>query len=339
MPIVSVILTVFQRVNYLPRALQSATTQTLRDIEIIVTDDSDSAEIRALCEAFGDKRIRYRSNPSPLGVALNVKSAIAEANGDFVSILNDDDEYLPDFLEKVTAPLRANAGGVLAFSDHWIVDENSLRDIRHSEAQSVAFGRADLAPGEVPSSDLARVALLLKAVQIAMSAAFRRDALPLERVTFEAGGAYDFWFTYLLASHKRPFFYVAERLTLYRVHQAMETARLFAGKGDDTIFVYRNIVRDGLFPEAQGEINRLLSKQLVTSANIRICCGDGAGGRAMLREALRVHPTIKAVVSLATASIPGPLHCFVSTLPRRLRYYQQLRHERQRGQVRETNRL
>src|SRR4051812_23389763 len=92
-PKVSVIVTVFRRTRYLREALHSALAQAIADIEIIVTDDSASADIEAICASMADDRVRYRSNRPTLGVVLNVQAALREARGEYVAILNDDDVW------------------------------------------------------------------------------------------------------------------------------------------------------------------------------------------------------------------------------------------------------
>lgn len=98
-PKVSVIVTVFHRTEFLHKALQSALNQTFQDFEILVTDDSRSAKIRAIADSFGSDKIRYRANAETLGVALNLRAAVAEAGGRYIAVLNDDDSWEPSFRE------------------------------------------------------------------------------------------------------------------------------------------------------------------------------------------------------------------------------------------------
>ena len=87
-PKATVIVTVFRRTQFLRQALMSALHQTFRSLEIIVTDDSSSSEIKAICDSFHDSRIRYRANTATLGVALNLRTAMKEAGGKYIAILN-----------------------------------------------------------------------------------------------------------------------------------------------------------------------------------------------------------------------------------------------------------
>ena len=93
--LVSVILTVYKRTEYLAEALRSALNQFFPDFEIIVADDSGTAAAREIVANFGDGgRVKYLSNPTTLGVARSLVRAVGEARGRYIAILNDDDILL-----------------------------------------------------------------------------------------------------------------------------------------------------------------------------------------------------------------------------------------------------
>jgi glycosyltransferase involved in cell wall biosynthesis len=92
-PLVSVVVTVYNRIRFLRFALQSILEQTFRSFEIIVTDDANSPETRSICDSFRQLKIRYRFNASPLGVAQNLRVAISQTRGRYIAILNDDDTW------------------------------------------------------------------------------------------------------------------------------------------------------------------------------------------------------------------------------------------------------
>ncbi|NPA36168.1 MAG: glycosyltransferase family 2 protein [Chlorobi bacterium] len=98
-PVVTVVIPVFNRSAELVRAVKSVLSQTFRDFEIIVVDDGSSEEIEAVCAGFGDERIRYfRIEHKNANAARN--KGIAEAKGEYVAMLDADDEFLPFHLER-----------------------------------------------------------------------------------------------------------------------------------------------------------------------------------------------------------------------------------------------
>jgi glycosyltransferase involved in cell wall biosynthesis len=136
-PLVSVVVTVYKRVQFLRGALQSVLRQTFRSFDIIVTDDSNNLEIKSICDSFQQRQIHYRYNPSPLGVACNLRAAISETSGRYIAILNDDDLWEPDFLALLLAPLQDNPERVLAFGDHWIIGEDGRVDYEQTEENTL----------------------------------------------------------------------------------------------------------------------------------------------------------------------------------------------------------
>lgn len=65
--------------------------------EIIVVDDnSDHDEFRAIVESFGDSRIKYHKNEKNVGLFANWNRGIELAQGEFVSVLCSDDVIAPD---------------------------------------------------------------------------------------------------------------------------------------------------------------------------------------------------------------------------------------------------
>jgi len=93
-PRVSAILTTFNRARLLRTAMQSALSQTFRDFELIVLDNSSTDETPAVIRGFSDERIRHVVHP-PCRIAEARNRGLREARGEFIAFLDDDDEWLP----------------------------------------------------------------------------------------------------------------------------------------------------------------------------------------------------------------------------------------------------
>ena len=65
----------------------------------------DSGEMEGVVAAIGDARTRYSRNPEPGGSIANLRRVSALARGDYVLVLDDDDELLPGFLATAAAPM------------------------------------------------------------------------------------------------------------------------------------------------------------------------------------------------------------------------------------------
>jgi Glycosyltransferases involved in cell wall biogenesis len=95
--LVSVVVPTYNRAQLLPRALQSALSQTHATLEIIVVDDGSTDSTREVVGriADADSRVRYVHQANQ-GLAGARNTGIATAQGDYVTFLDSDDELCPD---------------------------------------------------------------------------------------------------------------------------------------------------------------------------------------------------------------------------------------------------
>lgn len=103
--LVSVVIPTYSRNDTLKRAIGSVLCQTYSNIEIIVVDDNPAdskwrKRTEEIMKEYTDSRIRYIQNEKNLGGGLTRNEGIKASKGSFVAFLDDDDEYLPERLEK-----------------------------------------------------------------------------------------------------------------------------------------------------------------------------------------------------------------------------------------------
>lgn len=94
-PLLSIIVTTYNRPQLLQRAVESALEQTVEDLEVIVIDDG-SPELANLPEHPRLRMIRLAVNG---GVAAARNVGARAAHGKWIAHLDDDDELLPHFAE------------------------------------------------------------------------------------------------------------------------------------------------------------------------------------------------------------------------------------------------
>lgn len=220
-PLVSIVIATYKsRHEHLSVAIRSALAQSWREIEVIVSDDSPDDALRTLVAGFADARLRYRHNVPALGVAQNHWLSFSESQGDFVAVLNHDDWLAPTFVRRLGEALLKHPQAVLAFCDHWVIDADGRRLEAETAANSARWERAGLAEG------MHRPFLHLvgkQTIPIAMGTLMRRSALP-SRPPPDAGPAYDLWLSYLLGRSGGGAWYVRDRLSAWRTHDANLTS-------------------------------------------------------------------------------------------------------------------
>lgn len=108
-PIVSAVITTRQRPNLVSVAVQSALNQSLKDIEVIViVDGPDDPQTIAVLEKIEDPRFRFVVLPKNLKLAGARNEGVKAAKGSWVAFLDDDDEWLPEKLEKQLAQANSS---------------------------------------------------------------------------------------------------------------------------------------------------------------------------------------------------------------------------------------
>lgn len=96
-PKVSVCVAVYNGADYLARALKSVGDQTYRDFELIVVDDGSKDQSAKIAETFGATVIRQPNS----GVGVARRRLLEEAKGEWMTFLDHDDYWAPDFLERM----------------------------------------------------------------------------------------------------------------------------------------------------------------------------------------------------------------------------------------------
>lgn len=98
---ISIAVTMYRRLDFLEKALESAVSQTV-PVKVRLYDDGcqNEKELRKILARFGD-RVEYWRNPTTLGLFRNMNACIENSPTPWVSILHDDDLLAPDFVERI----------------------------------------------------------------------------------------------------------------------------------------------------------------------------------------------------------------------------------------------
>ena len=103
---VSVVIPTRDRAALVVRAIRSVLAQTFRDFEIIVVDDaSTDGTFERLSSDFAreiaEGRLRLHRNAGHLERSATRNAGIALARGEWIALLDDDDYFLPEHLERL----------------------------------------------------------------------------------------------------------------------------------------------------------------------------------------------------------------------------------------------
>lgn len=130
-PVVSVILPTYNtHLYHLHRCIESVTTQLYPHWELCIADDgSPDPRVRQylLERAASEPRIRLSFSEKNRGISAASNCSIAASTGDFIVLLDHDDELHPSALLEVARRLNAHPDADLIFSDEDKIDQLGVR--------------------------------------------------------------------------------------------------------------------------------------------------------------------------------------------------------------------
>jgi len=130
-PTISILLPVYNtKPEYLERAIQSVTGQLYPHWELCISDDaSTDPAVREVLEraAKSDPRIKVTYRDKNGHIAENTNSALTVASGDYVGVLDHDDELAEQALFWFANEIRKNPGAAIVYCDEDKLDADGER--------------------------------------------------------------------------------------------------------------------------------------------------------------------------------------------------------------------
>jgi GalNAc5-diNAcBac-PP-undecaprenol beta-1,3-glucosyltransferase len=100
-PLITVLLTTYNRCDLLARSVESVLSGTYENVELIILDDASPDRTQEYVQQIKDPRVQYVRMPQNGGVLRARNRGFDMARGEIVTILDDDDELEPDALETI----------------------------------------------------------------------------------------------------------------------------------------------------------------------------------------------------------------------------------------------
>lgn len=152
MPEVSVIIPTHNRWQLLMKAVGSVLSQTMTDFELIISDDgsTDDTQIVAQDLAIQDSRIQYIRNDENRGVAWAIRDGVEVSHCERFSLLSDDDEYRPTYLDVLYKALDDNPDYDMVYGGTYIEYWDSIFGGREGENVIMSLPY----PHELPSRNV-----------------------------------------------------------------------------------------------------------------------------------------------------------------------------------------
>ena len=125
MPLISVIIPLYNHESFITEALDSILNQTFQDFEIIIINDGSTDKSETIVQQISDKRIRYFSQENR-GAHYTINRGIEFSQGMFISILNSDDSYFNTRFEKCLKELETNPSVDAVFTGIEYINQDGI---------------------------------------------------------------------------------------------------------------------------------------------------------------------------------------------------------------------
>lgn len=123
MPEVSIITPVFNSSKFLEQTIDSVFSQTFSDWEWMITDDSSSDDSVEMIQKLNDRRIKLIIAEKNGGAGHARNLSLEKASGRFITFLDADDFWEPNFLEEMVSFMKKE-NAELAYSNYARCNEN-----------------------------------------------------------------------------------------------------------------------------------------------------------------------------------------------------------------------
>ncbi|MHA1288570.1 MAG: glycosyltransferase family 2 protein [Candidatus Thorarchaeota archaeon] len=127
--LVSVIMPVFNSIEFLRESIESILNQTFKDLEFIILDDGSTEPVWDLIQSYDDPRIVRIRNPENIGLTKSLNICLDKVRGDFVARHDSDDISLPSRIEEQLKLFEENVGFVTCWYDE-LVKKDGVWQVR-----------------------------------------------------------------------------------------------------------------------------------------------------------------------------------------------------------------
>lgn len=128
LPKVVVIIPCYNREKFIADTIDSVLSQTYPNIETITVDDGSTDKTRMILDSYGD-RIRILEHPGRVnkGQSAAINRGLRSSNSDYVAILDSDDLFAPEKIERQVRYLEKHPDIGLVYANGFEIDENGTR--------------------------------------------------------------------------------------------------------------------------------------------------------------------------------------------------------------------
>ena len=126
-PLISVIMTAYNSEKFIRESIDSVLNQTYTNLQFIIINDGSTDSTAEIISSFSDPRIEYYSLAENCHIAYATNLGFSKARGQYIAIMDSDDVWLPQKLEKQLTFLQQHPEHQGCFS--WVTLINEKGEI------------------------------------------------------------------------------------------------------------------------------------------------------------------------------------------------------------------
>ncbi|QNM86253.1 glycosyltransferase family 2 protein [Polaribacter pectinis] len=200
-PLVSVLMPVYNSEDYVGEAIESVLKQTYDNFEFLIVNDFSTDKSLDIILSYKDSRIKVLNMKQNSGISETLNFGLLKAKGKYIVRMDSDDISLPNRIKKQVEFLEKNKEHVICGSNYSII--NSSNKVVLPEKHSI------IKTGFLHSCCVAHPTVVIRKSILEKNKLFySKDNEPAED--------YHLW---SLLIHKGKFYNIQENLLAYRVHQ------------------------------------------------------------------------------------------------------------------------
>ncbi len=270
----------YNMAHMIGRAINSILNQSFQDFEIIVVNDGSTDNTESLIKelATGDPRIKLVNQAHSGKPAVATNTGIRNSNGEYIAILDSDDEWLPTKLEKQLKLIESRPE--LGF----VTCHTVLVYPEHTKEQLL------------PRTKSLAEALLVKCYLYPSSMLAKREALDSIGLIDENYWVSCDWGMFMEMAKRYDYDFVDEVLYKYYIHNANHSyQKNYAQRVHDREYFLNNNA------DLYKNHPKILEYQYITLASDFMSKGEPQRARYYLRKSLELNRSLKNIARLAVS--------------------------------------
>ncbi len=315
-PLVTAVIPLYNKRNFVVRAVESVLAQSYGNLELIIVDDGSTDGSLTALESVRDPRLRVLTQPNRgPGAARNL--GWRSGSGPLVAFLDADDLWNPDFL--AWSVERLNGDAQIAASVSGYSELHGPDDLRPAEEleQGVREGRFETAQLDADArarADSLRIFATFLKYMLPVTTVVRREVIARyggffdrDRCTF---GEDNFLWTQVLLNHP-VYFGLDPHVIVDRTGSALSVLRNLGSRPIEPLLTNAQEIRAVCPSPLRPMLDRLMAERALKRTCTLAAAGRWREGRE-LRERFRIPGTLRLPYGIASALVTNPIGAWLA---------------------------